>query len=357
MLRFVAAYRGGVTDYAQLAAEIVEGLERGEFDAMWERHAGDVKRGKSAAALELWWPTLDGMIGTSRRVTGSTQVADSPPVARAVLSGEAGDAAVTLLFDEAGTITDIGVTDWPLVLGIGNIQIDCPEGRVPEIAKLYAELLGIPLPPEQWPNWVVIAKDRHTKPALPFAGQAPNWKPPSWDDPDRPQQLHLELFVRDSSETAEIAKRHGATLVDEDVWTDQAGHAIRLCPGESDDAPAVIGRLVLDCFSPRSLAPFYEELLEMRDRVEDTPERVVISREDGRLPMLAFRHVPGHAVPRYPEPEYPQQMHMDIKFEDYFGAQRLAERLGAIRLPNPGGHPTVYADPAGHPFCVCFPGQ
>ena len=95
----------------------------------------------------------------------------------------------------------------------------------------------------------------------------------------------------------------------------------------------------------------------MSSREEDTPERVVISHEDGRLPMLAFRHVPEHIAPRYPDPEYPQQMHMDIKFDDYYGSQRLAEQLGAIRLDNPGGHPTVYADPAGHPFCLCFPGQ
>jgi hypothetical protein len=345
-----------VTDYAQLVAEIVEGLERGEFETMWERHAAPKAQGKGAG-LKSWWPTLDGMIGPSRHVTESMRVADTPPVARAVLSGEKGEAVVTLLFDEAGKITDIGVTDWPLVLGIGNIQIDCPGGSVPTIAKLYAELLGMWLPPEHGPNWVVIAKDRRTRPMLPFAGQAPNWRAPAWGDPDRPQQVHLELFVRDIPGAAGIAELHGATHVDEDVWADQAGHAIRLCPGEPGDAHAVIGRVVFDCFSPRSLAPFYEELLGMNARLEDTPERVVISHGDGRLPMLAFRHVPGHSAPRYPDPEYPQQMHMDIKFEDYYGSQHVAERLGAIRLPNPGGHATVYADPAGHPFCLCFPGQ
>src|SRR5205814_729463 len=137
-----------------------------------------------------------------------------------------------------------------------------------------------------------------------------NWKAPSWGDPDRPQQVHLELFVGDISEAAGIAERHGATLVDENVWADQAGHAIRLFPGESGDVPGVIGRVVLDCFSPRSLAPFYGELLDMTPRLEDSPERLVISHEDGRLPTLAFWHVPGHTLPRYPDPEYPQQMHM-----------------------------------------------
>jgi len=345
-----------VTDYAQLVADIVEGLERGEFRSMWDRHAGEMTRGKDAAGLEAWWPAIDGMIGRTRRVTGSMQIGDTPPVARVVLSGETGEAAVTLLFDGAGKITDIGVTDWPLVLGIGNIQIDCPGGSVPQVAKLYAELLGWPLP-EHGPNWVVIAKDRRTRPMIPFAGQAPEWRAPSWGDPNRPQQVHLELFVRDMSEATRIAESNGATHIHDDVWTDHAGHAIGLVAGEAGDANAVIGRVVLDCFSPRSLAPFYEELLGMTARVEDSPERVVIARDDGKLPMLAFRHVPEHAPPRYPDPAYPQQMHMDLKFDDYYGAQRTAERLGAIRLPNPGGHPTVYADPAGHPFCLCFPGQ
>ncbi len=344
-----------MTDHARLAADIVEGFERGEFESVWEQHAGEMGGRKSLPGLKMWWPTLDGMIGRSRRVTGSMQVGDS--AGRAILSGESGEAVVTMLFDEAGKITDIGVTDWPLVLGIGNIQIDCLAGSVPAVAKLYAELLGIPLPPGE-PNWVVLAKDRWTKPALPFAGQAPEWKPASWGDPDRPQQVHLELFVRDMSEAADIAAGNGATLVEEDVWIDQTGHAIRLIAGQRvDGRPAVIGRIVLDCFSPRSLAPFYEELLGMGMRGEDTPERVVIGYEDGRLPMLAFRHVPAHSPPRYPDPAYPQQMHMDLKFEDSHGARIVAERLGAIRLANPFGHPDVYADPAGHPFCLCFPGQ
>jgi len=346
-----------VTDYAQLAAEIVEGFERGEFETIWKRHAGEVSR-KNAIGVKMWWPSLDGMIGQSRRVSQSMQVADSPPVARAVLSGDSGEAVVTLLFDEAGKITDIGVTDWPLVLGIGAIQIDCPEGTVPQVAKLYADLLGMPFPSEHEPNWIVLAKDRYTKPALPFAGQAPEWKPASWDDHDRQQQVHLEIFVRDMSEAAGIAERNGATLVDENVWMDQAGHAIRLIASDSGDEPGVIGRVVLDCPSPRALAPFYEELLGMTAREEDTPERVVIARDDGRLPMLAFRHVAKHSPPRYPDPEYPQQMHMDLKFEDPHGARIAAERLGATRLPNPEwAHPDVYADPAGHPFCLCFPGQ
>lgn len=82
-----APYRDGVTDYAQLVTELVEGFERGEFETAWERHAADAAKYKGTI-LKGWWPTLDGMIGRTRSVTQSIQVADSPPVARAVLSGE-----------------------------------------------------------------------------------------------------------------------------------------------------------------------------------------------------------------------------------------------------------------------------
>src|SRR5206468_12775077 len=109
-------YQSAVTDSAQLTAAIVEGFERGDFDAMVERHGNDERRTRGAAGLAAWWPNLDGMIGRSRRVTASMQVTDAPPTARAVISGDDGEAVVTLLFDEAGKFTHLGVTDWPLVL-------------------------------------------------------------------------------------------------------------------------------------------------------------------------------------------------------------------------------------------------
>lgn len=346
-----------MTDHAGLVAEVVEAFERGEFEAALERHGAESARSK-VTMIRGWWPTLDGWIGRSRRVTQTIHVTDDPPTARAVLSGATEEAVVTMIFDEDGKIAQLGVTDWPLLLGIGNLQIDCPEGTVPAVARLYAELLGMPFPDEHGPNWIVLAKDRRTKPALPFAGQAAEWRAPAWGDPDRPQQMHLELFVRDVTEASAIAERDGALRVDDDVWADPAGHAIRLEAGESGDAPAVIGRIVIDCYSPRALAPFYEELLEMV-RIDDTSERVVIAHDDGRGPMLAFRRVSEHTAPRWPDPAFPQQMHMDLKFADSFAAKRTAIRLGAVALPPaaPWSHPDVYADPAGHPFCICFPGQ
>jgi Glyoxalase-like domain len=48
-------------------------------------------------------------------------------------------------------------------------------------------------------------------------------------------------------------------------------------------------------------------------------------------------------------------MHLDINVDDP-DAAGTAERLGDIRLPDQGGPCPVYADPAGHPFCLCSPG-
>jgi hypothetical protein len=72
--------------------------------------------------------------------------------------------------------------------------------------------------------------------------------------------------------------------------------------------------------------------------------------------MLGFQHAQVTA-PRWPDPEYPQQLHLDLHFDDSAAAQELALRLGAIRLPPQGGSCPVFADPAAHPFCLCAPGQ
>ena len=47
--------------------------------------------------------------------------------------------------------------------------------------------------------------------------------------------------------------------------------------------------------------------------------------------------------------ERPQQVHLDVMVDDLAAADREVRRLGARRLTD-GQH--VYADPAGHPFCL-----
>ncbi|PZG17392.1 glyoxalase, partial [Spongiactinospora gelatinilytica] len=59
----------------------------------------------------------------------------------------------------------------------------------------------------------------------------------------------------------------------------------------------------------------------------------------------------GRAPPRGAPPARPQQFHLDIGVPDLDQAARLAESSGATLLDDT--HPwRIYADPAGHPFCL-----
>lgn len=55
--------------------------------------------------------------------------------------------------------------------------------------------------------------------------------------------------------------------------------------------------------------------------------------------------------PRWPDPEYPQQIHLDIFVPDAQAADKLVTSMGAALLADQGDFRT-YADPAGHPFCL-----
>jgi len=118
----------------------------------------------------------------------------------------------------------------------------------------------------------------------------------------------------------------------------------------------VIGSLektVFDCPAPRALASFYAELLGMRVN-EDSTDWVVIGVEPGQR-QLAFQRVARWIPPRWPNPERPQQLHLDIRVDDVDAAERAVLDLGATRLPamHESGF-RVFADPVGHPFCLVF---
>lgn len=90
--------------------------------------------------------------------------------------------------------------------------------------------------------------------------------------------------------------------------------------------------------------------MDMPVRMVDTAERVEIAGNDGRRPHLAFQHSLSQ-MPRWPDPARPQQIHVDLAADNEAAAQTRAVDLGAVRLINLGGG-VVFADPAGHPFCI-----
>jgi catechol 2,3-dioxygenase-like lactoylglutathione lyase family enzyme len=243
---------------------------------------------------------------------------------------------------------------------IRNIVFGCPDSRA--LGSFYAELLGMRIIRE---DWFVIAQDEHSIPRLAFDEEA-EYRPPRWPDPEYPQQVHLDLPVSNLEAAEQEVLRLGATPLQDQgeyrSYADPAGHPFCLYrdPEASDQSggplPGRIGRVVYDCFSPRALAAFYAELLGMRERKLDSERRVEIARNDAGSPTLAFQHAQFTAA-RWPDPAYPQKIHLDLFVDDAEAANELAQRLGAIRLPAMGGSCPVYADPASHPFCLCAPNQ
>jgi Glyoxalase-like domain len=247
-----------------------------------------------------------------------------------------------------------------------NIVFSCPgedEDGPRKLASFYAELLGMRIIRE---DWLRIATDENGLPRLAFDDPSGD-TPPRWPDPEYPQQVHLDVVVPNLEGAEGAVLGIGATRLqdkgDYRSYADPLGHPFCMYrAGAEDDSaaeplPGRLERVVFDCFSPRALAPFYEGLLGMRTRVQDSQHCVVIGRGDGSLPMLAFQHASIYKAPRWPDPAYPQQIHLDLDVEDGPPAQELAEQLGAIRLPEMGGSCPVYADPSGHPFCLCAPDQ
>ena len=75
-------------------------------------------------------------------------------------------------------------------------------------------------------------------------------------------------------------------------------------------------------------------------------------------PRLGFQLAPNHVPPEWPDGN-PQQIHLDLYVEDVASAHDEALSLGARLLKpaediNSAAGFQVYADPAGHPFCLCW---
>ena len=71
--------------------------------------------------------------------------------------------------------------------------------------------------------------------------------------------------------------------------------------------------------------------------------------------MLGVQHAPDHAPPRWPDGN-PQQVHVDFHVSEPAELHERAIALGAKLLQDGDMSAThgygVYADPAGHPFCI-----
>jgi catechol 2,3-dioxygenase-like lactoylglutathione lyase family enzyme len=120
---------------------------------------------------------------------------------------------------------------------------------------------------------------------------------------------------------------------------------------------------VLDTTDVRALAEFYRQLLGLRyrpgDEQEDPAEDWLVLRDDADHNMLAFQQVDSLPGATWPEGPRPQQLHLDLTVPDAAELdaqhQRVLELGGRLlldRSEDPEEPLRVYADLAGHPFCI-----
>ncbi|MER6693912.1 VOC family protein [Streptomyces minutiscleroticus] len=113
---------------------------------------------------------------------------------------------------------------------------------------------------------------------------------------------------------------------------------------------------VLDCPDPEALARFYAGVLGGEVKEGNGEEWYNLNAPGGH--RISFQRVPDHRPPEWPRADRnSQQAHLDLLVTDIEAAQAEVLALGAtpLDLDDDGGERDfrVYADPAGHPFCLC----
>jgi hypothetical protein len=128
-------------------------------------------------------------------------------------------------------------------------------------------------------------------------------------------------------------------------------------------------QVVLDCTDARALAEFYRQLLGLRYRPGDEPPAAgqpdpmgqdwLVLQDPANSTGVAFQQVAELPEATWPEGPRPQQLHLDLTVPTAadldvqheralaLGARRLYDRSDDLEEPL-----RVYADPAGHPFCI-----
>ena len=77
-------------------------------------------------------------------------------------------------------------------------------------------------------------------------------------------------------------------------------------------------------------------------------------------PRVGVQLAPNHVAPDWPDGAPPQQIHLDLWVDDFPAAHERVMSLGARVLKQAATDAAsadnfqVYADPAGHPFCLCW---
>lgn len=98
------------------------------------------------------------------------------------------------------------------------------------LATFWSKVLGQPVTYTS-ADWVVVSRDEHAS-GLAFQ-LAPDHQRPRRGDPQRPQQIHLDVMVGDVAAAERAVAHLGAERLaspDGSVWADPAGHPFCLVP-------------------------------------------------------------------------------------------------------------------------------
>lgn len=112
---------------------------------------------------------------------------------------------------------------------------------------------------------------------------------------------------------------------------------------------------VFDAPDLHAESSFWAALLDGTVHAEDEWHSVIV---DGEW-RLGFQPAPNFVPPVWPDGPQQQQIHLDVWVDDLAEAHAKALALGATLLQAADDPATrdevfqVYADPAGHPFCLC----
>jgi predicted enzyme related to lactoylglutathione lyase len=102
---------------------------------------------------------------------------------------------------------------------------------------------------------------------------------------------------------------------------------------------------------------FWAELLSGTAEIDADGEWATVYA-DGK-PYLGVQLATNYVAPQWPDGQQQQQIHLDLYVDDVPAAHEKVISLGAKML-QPAEDLTadegfqVYADPAGHPFCLCW---
>jgi hypothetical protein len=113
--------------------------------------------------------------------------------------------------------------------------------------------------------------------------------------------------------------------------------------------------VVFDAADLAAESSFWAGVLGGTVSVDDDWHMVLV---DG-APRVGVQLAPNHVPPDWPDGSPPQQIHLDLWVDDFEAAHEHVMTLGA-RVLKPAQYIAaddnyqVYADPAGHPFCLCW---